>query len=316
MKKLYTILLLLTFIGAAWAQESDFASSGYAAGAAEYLKLPRHAHSAALCGAVTAWQEELAGFQYNPAILDIVGIPSGYPIIGTYSFMTLDRKHVGVDASFSLSDYIAAALSLMNYGVDQIEARDEWGNFSEYFEYRALTLAATIAGRLQWPISWGVTLRYLSESMEYEAGNGFGFDLGATWRPLDELCIGISGQNVLSWLFWSTGHNDMVLPTARLGIAGILMDTTLSVELDVAKTIKQPIDVSLGVQYKLFRILSLRAGTSTSLDIEDRDFRDFDFSFGVGMRYSMFGFDYAVPITSSKLGISHKISVVVKIPQL
>ncbi len=298
------------------AGESDFASLGYGEGAAEYLKLPRHAHSAALCGAVTAWQEELAGFQYNPAILDIVGIPNGYPITGTYSFMSLDRKHVGVDASFAIGDYIAAALSLMNYGVDQIEERDEYGNFSEYFDYRAITLAATVAGRLHWPISWGVTLRYISESMEYEAGNGFGFDLGATYRPIDELCIGISGLNVASWLFWTTGHNDMVLPSARLGIAGIFLDTTLSVELDVAKTIKQPIDVSLGIQYKLFNILSLRAGTSTSLDIEDRDFRDFDFSLGIGMRYSMFGFDYACPITSSKLGISHKISVVVKIPSL
>ena len=315
MKNLYIILLLLTFT-AAQAGESDFASLGYGEGAAEYLKLPRHAHSAGLCGAVTAWQEELAGFQYNPAILDIVGIPNGYPIVGTYSFMTLDRKHVGVDASFAVGDYIAAALSLMNYGVDQIEERDEYGNFVEYFDYRAVTLAATVAGRLHWPISWGVTLRYLSENMEYEAGNGFGFDLGATWRPIDELCIGVSGLNVASWLFWSTGHNDMVLPTARLGIAGILMDTTLSVELDVAKTIKQPIDVSLGFQYKLLKILSFRAGTSTSLDIEDRDFRDFDFSLGIGMRYSLLGFDYAVPISSSKLGITHKISVVVKIPSM
>ena len=96
MKKLYSLFIILAFT-VAQAGESDFASLGYGEGAAEYLKLPRHAHSAALCGAVTAWQEELAGFQYNPAILDIVGIPNGYPIIGTYSFMTLDRKHVAYE---------------------------------------------------------------------------------------------------------------------------------------------------------------------------------------------------------------------------
>ena len=94
------------------------------------------------------------------------------------------------------------------------------------------------------------------------------------------------------------------------------IDTALTVELDVIKTLRQPIDVALGVQYRLFNVIAIRAGAATSLDIEDRDYRDFDFSLGIGMRYSLFGFDYACPITSSKLGISHKISVIVKIPHL
>ena len=64
-----TITLLIT--GICLAGDSDFESMGYARGAAEYLKLPRHSHSAGLSGAVVAWQEELTGFQYNPAILDI-----------------------------------------------------------------------------------------------------------------------------------------------------------------------------------------------------------------------------------------------------
>lgn len=314
---LQRILIIISLIClTARAGESDFASSGYAAGAAEYLKLSRHAHSAALCGAVTAWQEELAGFQYNPAILDIVGNLNGYPITGTYSFMSLDRRHVGVDASIALGSYIAAALSLTSFSIGNIEGRDDYGNLLDDFDYRAITVAASVAGRLQLPISWGVTLRYLSEHLEYEMGNGFGFDVGATYRPIQQLCIGISGQNIGSKIWWSTGHDDPVLATARLGIAGLFIDTSLTVELDVVKTLKQPIDVSLGLQYKLFNILSLRAGTSTSLDIKDRDYRDFDFSLGVGMRYSIFGFDYACPITSSKLGISHKISVIVKIPPL
>lgn len=311
-----TLLLLLLIYLPIWAGESDFASSGYARGAAEYLKLPRHAHSTALCGAVTALQEDLAGLQYNPAILDIVGAANGYPFIGTYSFMSLDRKHIGVDATFGLGDYIAGGISLTNYGVNDIEGRDEYGNILEDFDYKTISFAASIAGRLKWPVSWGVTLRYIYEHLDVEMANGFGFDIGATYRPIEQLCIGVSGQNIASWLFWSTDHHDIVLPSARLGIAGLFIDSTLIGELDIVKTVKQPIDVSLGLQYKLFNVLSLRAGTATSLDIKGRDYRDFDFSLGVGMRYNMLGFDYACPITSSKLGISHKISVIVKIPSL
>lgn len=308
-----TLLLLLLIYLPIWAGESDFASSGYSAGAAEYLKLPRHAHSAALCGAVSAWQEELAGIQYNPAIRDVV-IQHEIPVIASYSYMTLDRTHIGIDAATSIGSYLVTGISFNNFSVGDIEGRDSLGLLTENFDYRTNAVSVSVAGRLKWPISLGITARYLYEHLEKERANGFGFDVGATYRPLEQLCIGISGQNIGSKIWWTTGHDDPVLATARLGIAALFLDSTLIGELDVAKTLKQPIDVSFGIQYKLFNILSIRAGTSTSLDIEEHDYRDFDFAFGVGMRYSIFGFDYACPITSSKLGVSHKISVVVKIP--
>ncbi len=312
MKQLNHILLLFLTITALQAGESDFASSGYARGAAEYLKLPRHAHSAALAGATAAWQEEFAGIQYNPAILDaVVDI---VPVIATYSFMTWDRKHQGVDAAMPLGDFVISGLSLMKYGVGDIEGRDSLGNPTEDFDYSANTVALSVAGRLQWPVSLGITARYIHEQMAGEQGHGCGFDIGATYWPIEQLCIGISGRNIGSYLWWTTDHRDQVLPTAQLGIAGRFLDTTLIAELDVAKTLRQPIDVSLGLQYKLFGILSIRAGMATSLDIAERDYRDFDFSVGLGMRYSWFGVDYAMPINSARLGLTHKISVIGKFP--
>ena len=299
-----------------FAGDSDFESSGYARGAAEYLKLPRHAQSAALSGAVVAMQEEMAGFQYNPAILDVVGSKNGYPVIGSYSFMNLDRKHIAVDATSAIGSYFAAGISLTNYSIGNIEGRDDYGNLTNDFDYRELAMALSIAGRLQFPVSWGVTIRYLSEQLEFESANGFGFDVGATWRPMQQLCVGVSGQNISSYLWWTTKHRDIVLPVARVGVAGMFIDTTLTVELDVSKTLEQPIDLALGIQYKLFDILYVRGGLASSIDIENKDYRDFDFSLGIGMRYSMVGFDYAVPITSSRLGVTHKISAVIKFPSL
>jgi len=58
----------------------------------------------------------------------------------------------------------------------------------------------------------------------------------------------------------------------------------------------------------------IRGGMATSLDVPERDYRDFDFSVGLGMRYSWFGVDYAMPINSSRLGLTHKISVLGKLP--
>ncbi len=312
MKQLKILLLTLLTTSALYADGSDFASSNYSYGAAEYLKLPRHAHSAGLANAVVAWQEEFAGLQYNPAILDaVVDI---VPVVATYSFMTWDRKHVGLDAAMPIGDFAISGLSLMKYGVGNIEGRDSLGNFTEDFDYSANAVALSIAGRLQWPVSVGITARYIHEQMAGEQANGMGFDAGITYSPFTQFCIGLSGQNVGSYLWWTTGHRDIVLPTAQLGLAGRFLDTTLIAELDVAKTMRQPIDVSLGLQYKIIGMIMIRGGIATSLDLRGRDYRKFDFSVGLGMRYSWFGVDYAMPINSSGLGLTHKISVIGKFP--
>ncbi len=312
MKKLKIILLIFLTATALYADGSDFASSGYSYGAAEYLKLARHAQSAGLANAVVAWQEEFAGLQYNPAILDaVVDI---VPVAATYSFMTWDRKHVGMDAAMPLGEFIISGLSLMKYGVGNIEGRDSLGNKTNDFDYSANAVALSVAGKLLLPVSVGITARYIHEQMSGEEAHGMGFDAGMIFYPFTQLCIGLSGRNMGSYLWWTTGHRDIVLPTAQLGIAGRFLDTTLITELDVAKTLRQPIDVSLGLQYKLLGMILIRGGMATSLDLRGRDYRKFDFSVGLGLRYSWFGVDYAMPINSARLGLTHKISVIGKFP--
>ena len=310
-KTTYSLLTIMVLLLQAHA--SDFASSGYAEGGAQYLRIPFHAHCAGLGGAVAAWQEEIAGLQFNPAILDAAPAES-IAVIGSYAFMTLDRKHAGVDGTISLGEFLVGGISFAHLGVGEIEGRDTFGNLGNDFTYGGNAFALTLAGRLQIPISWGVRARYLFERMLDEHANGIGFDLGATYRPVDQLCIGVSALNVGSRLWWSTEHDDPVLPEARLAVAGLFLEESLISELDIAKTTEEPLDVLFGLQYKLLGMLSFRAGFATSLDIADRDYRDFDFFLGAGMRYSFLGFDYACPITSSKLGVTHRISVVGKIP--
>lgn len=313
MKQTHLLFLLTVWFTAALA--NAFQASGYGEGAAEYLKLPVHAQSASLEGAVTAWRQELAGLQFNPAVLEAADTLS-YSLMGSYSFMTLDRKHLAINIAGSIGSYLALGLSFVNHGVENIEGRDSMGFSTDNFEYQENALAVSVAGRLKWNISLGASVRYLFESMEKERANGVGFDLGATYQPLPQLCIGVSGLNIGSRLWWSTGHDDPVLPEARIGVAGILLDEDLIIEGDIIKCLRQPLAGSFGVQYTLFHILSLRGGISSSVDIKDRDSKKPDFSLGIGMRYSFVGFDYALHVPSSELGVSHKVSIIVKIPTL
>jgi len=295
----------------------DFASSGYSRGAAAYLDRPAHAHGAGLGKAATAWKEGLAGLQFNPAILDAA---ESFHLTGSYEFLKDERRLIGVEACLPVGEYAVAAASFRAAGVDNIEQRDDYGYLEGHFDDRENAVDIAVAGRFLWNISGGIRARYLNQFYKGLAGiddgraHGMGFDAGATWQPDSHVCVGVSGLNIGSYLWWATGWRDIVLPQARAGVAGLFFDQSLIAELDVVKTLRQPIDVMLGIQYTLFDIVSVRGGAGTSVDIKDRHSREPDFSVGAGVRYSFFGCDYSltIPTDNAQELLSHKISLILR----
>jgi hypothetical protein len=291
--------------------DNRFASSNYAAGGGEYLKLPLHSRTAGLATATVAWKDHLSGLQFNPAILDAA---DSMTIVATTSFLTLDRSHNGLDFASGLGDYLVAGISFSHFGVGNIEGRDEFGGLTESFSAGFNALSATIAGRLNIPLSVGVRGRYLFESIEDEHSNGMGFDLGATWQPFKQLTVGISGQNIASYIWWSTSTRDKVLMTGRFGVCASLIDNTLRFELDAIKTLTQPEEAAFGAEYTFARIISARGGIRTSVSRYDHAIMRPEYSFGAGMRYDFMGFDYACVVPPSELGLIHKLSIIGKVP--
>jgi hypothetical protein len=313
------IILLLPFFSfiillalSASAQSSVFSSSGYASGSAEYLKLPVSAQSAGLCGAVSAWRDNVAGAQYNPAIYDVL-YEGSYYFDGTYSLMTLDRKHLGFSAAGAIGGYLVAGLTFVSAGVDNIESRDSLGALNDTFNYAENAIAVSVAGRLIWNISLGATVRYLFEKMQTTGANGISADVGATWQPLDYLCVGTSAQNLGGRLWWSTGHSDPVLATIRAGICGAFIKKTLRAELDIVKPLEQPEEIALGLQYTLLDVILFRGGISIALDAPSMHSAYQDYALGFGIRYSSFGFDYGLMIPNSELGLTHRVTVCVEL---
>jgi hypothetical protein len=284
----------------------DFAAVDYARGGAEFLRLQNHAQSAGLGGAVTAWRENLAGSQYNPAIIEA---NRTLLVSGSNTFWPDDRKLYSGEATASLGEFFVLNAGFTHAGVDGIERRNVWGTLENYFSDAEDAVSIAAAGRLKHNIAWGLRGRYLSQRLADETARGMGFDAGATWEPTKRLCAGLSVLNIASRLFWSTGLVDQVIMQARLGVVGKLLDNRLSIGCDVAKPLYQPIDVALGVQFRPIEIVCLRGGISTSVDYRRQDVRSPEFSLGAGMRHSFFGFDYSATIPAEKLGILHRISV-------
>jgi len=294
-----------------------FSSTGYSYGAAAYLDRPAHAHSAALGNAVTAWSEGLAGLQYNPAILDAA---ESVHLVGSYAFLKDDRRFIAFQTAVPIGEYAVAGASFRTIGVEDIEQRDAFGYLEGHFDDRENAVDISVAGRFLWDISAGIRARYLNQfykglkGVDEGSAHGMGFDVGATWQPDSHVCVGVSGMNVGSYMWWATGWRDIVLPQARLGVAGLFLDRTLITELDVSRTLRQPLDVSLGIQYTLFDIISVRSGAATSIDIKERHSRDPDISLGLGVRYSFFGCDYSlvIPTDNAQELVFHKLSLVLR----
>jgi long-subunit fatty acid transport protein len=284
----------------------DFGSSSYAGGAAAYLGLPLHATSAGVSNAVTAWCQNIAGSQFNPAIIEAT---RSLTVIGSNTFWPDERQLYGGEASTTFGEYLVINAGFMHAGVDAIERRNDYGTLEGYFSdvENSVTLAA--AGRLQGNVAWGLRGRYLNQRLDNEEAGGMGFDAGATWQPDSALCVGLSVLNIGSRLFWSTDQIDKVLMQGRLGVAGRLLDRKLTVAADLAKAVTQPVDFALGVQYEPLEMLALRGGVGTSFNYHRRTFRQPQFSLGAGMRHTIFGFDYSISIPLEKIGVVHRLSI-------
>jgi hypothetical protein len=227
-----------------------------------------------------------------------------------------DRKLRAVSGSAPLGGYLVLGASLTSLGVDGIERRDIYGHTftgeDSLFDDRETAVTLGVAGRIPLSISLGVRARYLTQRIDDTRAHGFGVDLGGLWRPSRHLSIGLSARHIGSRLRWGTGHTDRVLPRVQAGVAGLFLDTALVIELDAGRTLKQPVDVALGVGYTLLGIIGARAGVATSVHIPDRVARLPDISLGVSLRYWFFGVDYSLKIPVEDVGLFHRFSLVLR----
>ncbi len=296
---------------------ADFYDRSYGTFGAEYLKRPQHANSSALANSVTAWEAGLAGVQFNPALL---AGASQKLVQATYTALNIDQKFNGISYSQPVFGLYAFNVSLIGYGVTDIEEAIEdpvtgqgvrTGN---KFDDDEIAFDATFAGKVPGLISYGARLRYLYQKVgDYSEGKAHGaaLDIGVYYEPIRNMGVGFAALNVPGRLAWESGRDDWVVPTFRLGVAGNFLDSALAAEVDIMKPWGQPIEFSLGIQAMVLKILALRAGvlSATGYVEDDIRFLDPEWFFGVGVTYSYFTLDYAALKPWSVFGLGHKFTL-------
>ena len=175
----------------------------------------------------------------------------------------------------------------------------------------------TYAFRSNERLALGVNLKLIARDLLDESAMGVGFDIGAQYRATDELFLGAAVQDVTTTLMaWSTGRNELVSPTLKIGAGyalGILGGTvTPALDFDVMFENRQfasafhvgsvSVNPRAGLEYRYENLFALRGGYSDTQDL----------TFGAGIHLPKLYLDYAYgqnDLFSEFADASHRISL-------
>jgi len=167
-------------------------------------------------------------------------------------------------------------------------------------------------------LSTGASVKVIQRGLMGHNAFGVGLDVGARWQPTDALSVGLNLQDVFgTYVFWDTGSNEVVNPTAKLGVAVVWPISKLGTvatltcdgdfRFEGRRTAAQysfgdiSLDTHVGAEFLIKERVALRIGSSEG-----------DMTAGLGVRFGLFSapieLDYAY-LSHEDLDNTHRFSL-------
>jgi hypothetical protein len=293
--KIKNIIFVVIFSSLIFGQSAE--KSGLA-----FLKIGYGARNIALgdVGFVIA-DGATAGF-YNPALLQI----NSYQASFTHSSYMQDVKSEMFGASFTLFNLPFAA-GINTTSVSNIEIRtrpgEAEGTFNAHYFYGSLSTAFCLIENLK----VGVTGKYLFENFYSDQATGWGLDLGLLYKTSIENLNIAAAMNNLGTMN-ELRNEKTVLPTSAA--LGLSYNTTLgeSFLLTAAAGYKRFLKaesnhIHSGLEVVYDNTIAARVGYLSGFETKD-------FSYGVGLNWGSFNFDYAFVPNDYGLGNSSYLTII------
>ena len=273
-----------------------------------FLKLGAGAHAASLGDAYVSVTEDASATYWNPAgLLQI----ERNDVLGAHNEWIQDLRHEFVSFGAHRGRH-AVGISFIGLYTEDIESRDESGDFLGHFGFSNNAFSLSYAFQVTPKVGIGGTARYVRESLVGTSDgdftlSGMAFDFGGTWEtPLQ----GVRAAAVLRHLggklsYDFDGAQDFDLPTAlQAGFSYRRTDFRgggLTVSADFLGARGDDASFLVGAEYAYRGQFLLGAGYKSGLDNEN-------VSFGVGYQKNIRVHYTFTPIYSD-LGSSHRISL-------
>jgi hypothetical protein len=298
-------LACLALLAATSHLRADLASTS-----ASWLLLPSDPRSAAMAGAGVAVADDVNGLLSNPA-----GLPQ---LQGQQASFMHNSWMQGI-----ASEHLAYGLALPGLGQAGAAVSFDYLNFGSINKYTVNngTLAANGSfspsayhfdlayGQQFGPLSGGVNLKYLGQSVDTDSSASFGADLGALWKPgLAGLSLGLALQNLGAQLDGANLPTDIKAGSAWATSAGEGNKLTLAADLTFPAADSGSTSFGVGGEFWYQGLIAGRAGykaakTGTLDGLSG-------LTLGLGFKYRFAELDYAL-VTEGDLGASNLFSVLV-----
>jgi len=176
-----------------------------------------------------------------------------------------------------------------NFSITQSAILGGWGR-----AFALPWLAGSSWLRRPQPVSVGVTVKSVSESIGSVSASGRGADVGVILQPDDRFSLGLMVSNFVApkMTFVSSPVSyPRVIDISPAYLWKLSPEMRALSALKFSKTQNESLAVSAGVEFQYQRLLALRLGV-----------RDQNLSTGIGVRYSNSSFDYAASLGDLGVG--------------
>jgi len=299
--------------------------------AGEFMAIGVGGRALGLGGAHVALANDATAGYWNPGALARINYPEAIVMHDERFGSLLNFDYVGVAIPYGQD--ASLGVSVVRLGVDGIpDTRKAWidangnGIFDNtdridydkitYFNSTDWAFYFTYAKRSESGLMYGANVKVIRRDLADGSALGIGFDVGALYSPLPDLFVGINAQDITTTLVaWSTGTNELISPTLKLGAAyfidflGGRFAPTVDVDVrfenrqfaSVANLGPVSFDPHAGVEFEYKKTIALRVGYT---DLKQM-------SLGAGLHLRMLDIDYSFAkfTQDESLGNTHRISL-------
>jgi hypothetical protein len=292
-------------------------------------------------GAFTAVANDITAGYYNPAGLAHMNYPQ-ISLMHAEHFGNLVNYDYG-SVAIPFGTDMTFGISAVRLGVDGIpDTRNALFDANgdgivdittgDRLDYDAITefsnqdwvFYLSFAKRQSEKFYWGANVKIIRRDIAEFGATGIGFDVGALYQPIENLYFGANVQDVTTTLVaWSTGRNELVSPTAKIGTAYVwyILGGTITpaVDFDVRFENRRssaygnlgPVsfDTHAGLEYTFKNLFSIRGGYN---DVKQ-------FTVGAGVKLPKLNIDYSFARFSyaelERLPDTHRISLILTLEE-
>lgn len=298
MKKIYLLLLLITFFPTVnWAQNS---ASSAGTSSLLFLRSAVSVRASGLAEAYTAVADDENAILYNPAGLANIAATS---FSLNHTEWLEDIRFDNLIFAYKFNYKLSAAFSFAHMWLPAIQGKDQFGNNTNDINISSSIIQLGVAYKVHPSMYLGAGMKYFNDKLADNSASGLAFDAGFyMYTAVRGLTFGLSAQNIGGKVKYINSRQKIPF-TYRAGLAYKISRLPLNFSLDFVKSTDTENYFNFGTEYIFDNKYSIQAGN------QFRQNNTFTPSFGAGLKikdqYNLF-YSFASP---SELGSTHRIGI-------